>query len=148
MIYSETPIDVRYAETDKMGVVYHANYAIWLEVARTDYIYKAGFSYADMEEAGIISPVVDLNIKYKKSITYPERVIIKTWISHYSPIRSIYSYEILNEDGEIVSTGSTTHVCLKKGTNRPIRLDKSFPEWHESYLKIKEETEQGIDRKL
>ena len=52
-------------ETDKMGVVYHANYAIWLEVARTDYIYKAGFSYADMKRS-IISPVVDLNVKYQK----------------------------------------------------------------------------------
>lgn len=68
MIYSMTEIEARYQETDKMGVIYHGNYATWFEVARTDYIRKLGFSYADMEKEGIISPVVDLQIKYRKSI--------------------------------------------------------------------------------
>ena len=68
MIYSMIEIEARYQETDKMGVIYHGNYATWFEVARTDYIRKLGFSYADMEKEGIISPVVDLQIKYRKSI--------------------------------------------------------------------------------
>ena len=68
MIYSLTEIEPRYQETDKMGVIYHGNYATWFEVARTDYIRKLGFSYADIEKQGIISPVTNLNIKYKKSI--------------------------------------------------------------------------------
>ena len=72
MIYSITEIEARYQETDKMGVIYHGNYATWFEVARTDYIRKLGFNYADMEAVGIISPVTDLNVKYIKSITYPE----------------------------------------------------------------------------
>ena len=67
MIYSMTEIEARYQETDKMGVIYHGNYATWFEVARTDYIRKLGFSYADMEKEGIISPV-DLQVQYKKSI--------------------------------------------------------------------------------
>lgn len=66
MIYSITEIEARYAETDKMGVIYHGNYATWFEVARLDYISKLGFSYADMEKQGIISPVTDLNVNYKK----------------------------------------------------------------------------------
>ena len=73
MIYSLTEIEARYQETDKMGVIYHGNYATWFEVARTDYIRKLGFSYADMEKTGIISPVTDLNFQYKKSIFYPEK---------------------------------------------------------------------------
>ena len=76
MIYSMTEIEARYQETDKMGVIYHGNYATWFEVARTDYIRKLGFSYADMEKEGIISPVVDLQVQYKKSIFYPEKVKI------------------------------------------------------------------------
>ena len=68
MIYSMTEIEARYQETDKMGVIYHGNYATWFEVAHTDYIRKLGFSYADMEKEGIISPVVDLQVQYKKSI--------------------------------------------------------------------------------
>lgn len=77
MIYSITEIEARYAETDKMGVIYHGNYATWFEVARLDYISKLGFSYADMEKQGIISPVTDLNVNYKKSIFYPEKVKLK-----------------------------------------------------------------------
>ncbi len=82
MIYSITEIEARYAETDKMGVIYHGNYATWFEVARLDYISKLGFSYADMEKQGIISPVTDLNVNYKKSIFYPEKVKVKTWVEN------------------------------------------------------------------
>ena len=60
MIYSMTQIEARYSETDQMGVIYHGNYPTWFEVARTDYISKLGFSYKDMEDSGIISPVIDL----------------------------------------------------------------------------------------
>ena len=67
MIYSMTEIEARYQETDKMGVIYHGNYATWFEVARTDYIRKLGFSYADMEKK-VSSHVVDLQVQYKKSI--------------------------------------------------------------------------------
>lgn len=74
MIYSMTEIEARYQETDKMGVIYHGNYATWFEVARTDYIRKLGFSYADMEKEGIISPVVDLQVQYKKSIFYLKKL--------------------------------------------------------------------------
>lgn len=74
MIYSMTEIEARYQETDKMGVIYHGNYATWFEVARTDYIRKLGFSYADMEKEGIISPVVDLQVQYKKSIFIPKKL--------------------------------------------------------------------------
>lgn len=77
MIYSITEIEARYAETDKMGVIYHGNYATWFEVARLDYISKLGFSYADMEKQGIISPVTDLNVNYKKSIFIQKKLKLK-----------------------------------------------------------------------
>lgn len=101
MIYSMTQIEARYSETDQMGVIYHGNYPTWFEVARTDYISKLGFSYKDMEDSGIISPVIDLDIKYIKSIFYPEKVTIKTWVERYSRLRSIYKYEIYNEAGNL-----------------------------------------------
>lgn len=131
---SETKVNVRYAETDKMGVVYHSNYLVWFEVARTDFIYNAGFSYADMEKDGIISPVTDVQVKYKNAVTYPETVTIKTWISDYSKLRTVYRYEVIKEDGSIAATGETTHVVLKQGSSKPLRLDRYFPEWHEKYM--------------
>ncbi|GGB06361.1 acyl-CoA thioesterase [Macrococcus hajekii] len=139
MYTTETEIVVRYAETDKMGVVYHANYLIWCEVARTDFIQKAGFSYADMEKEGVISPVLNINLNYRHSVTYPEKVVVKSWIESYSKLRTVYGYEIIREDGSIAADGTSTHVLLKKGSDRPIRLDRYFPDWHEKYMSLYEQ---------
>lgn len=143
MIYSMTQIEARYSETDQMGVIYHGNYPTWFEVARTDYISKLGFSYKDMEDSGIISPVIDLDIKYIKSIFYPEKVTIKTWVERYSRLRSIYKYEIYNEAGELATTGSTALTCIKKEDFKPIRLDKYFPEWHAIYSEVDKRNKAG-----
>ncbi len=69
MIISQKEIEVRYAETDQMGIVYHANYLIWLEIGRAHFIQQLGFQYTDMEKQGIVSPVIDLQISYKKTVT-------------------------------------------------------------------------------
>ncbi|UBH23381.1 acyl-CoA thioesterase [Macrococcus armenti] len=138
MYITEKKIDVRYAETDKMGVVYHANYLVWFEVGRTDFIKKAGFNYQSMEDEGLISPVLDVQVKYKQSVTYPESVIVKTWIDQYSKLKTIYAYEVIKEDGSIAATGKTTHVIIKKGSEKPVRLDRYYPDWHEKYLELSE----------
>lgn len=148
MIYSLTEIEARYQETDKMGVIYHGNYATWFEVASTDYIRKLGFSYADMEKTGIISPVTDLNIKYKKSIFYPEKVTIKTWVEKYSRLRSLYCYEVYNEKGELATTGSTELICMKADNFRPIRLDRYFPDWHATYSRVAELNKEGKEAEV
>lgn len=67
MLYALTEIESRYQETDQMGVIYHGNYATWFEVARTDYIRKLGLDYSEMEHEGVVSPVTELNINYKKA---------------------------------------------------------------------------------
>lgn len=138
MYITEKKIDVRYAETDKMGVVYHANYLVWFEVGRTDFIKKAGFNYQSMEDEGLISPVLDVQVKYKQSVTYPESVIVKTWIDQYSKLKTIYAYEVIKEDGSIAATGKTTHVIIKKGSEKPVRLDRYYPDWHAKYLELSE----------
>lgn len=143
MIYSITEIEARYQETDKMGFIYHGNYATWFEVARTDYISKLGFNYADMEKRGIISPVTDLNIKYIKPVTYPEKVRIKTWVERYSRIRSLYCYEIYNENDEVTTKGSTELICMTEDTRTPIRLDRHFPDWHETYQEAEKRNRAG-----
>ncbi|MBF7024155.1 1,4-dihydroxy-2-naphthoyl-CoA hydrolase MenI [Staphylococcus kloosii] len=148
MIYTITEIESRYQETDQMGFIYHGNYPTWFEVARTDYITKLGFSYKDMEDSGIISPVTDLNINYIKSITYPEKVKIKTWVDKYSPLRSLYCYEIYNKAGELATTGSTTLTCIKKSNFKPIRLDKTFPEWHATYKEVATLNKAGETREV
>ena len=85
-----------------------------MEVGRTKLIQDLGFSYAEMEKDGIISPVIDINASYKKSLRYGDTATVKTWIESYDGLRVTYSYEILNQNGELAATGQSRHVCIKK----------------------------------
>ncbi|MEC5422587.1 thioesterase family protein [Virgibacillus sp. C22-A2] len=129
-----TTIDVRYQETDQMGVVYHANYLVWFEIGRTKYIEFLGFNYADMEKNNIVSPVTNAEISFKKPIRYGEKVTIETWLEKYDGIRTVYAYHILNTDDEIAVSGQTQHVIVRKDNFRPLSLRKAFPDWHKAYL--------------
>ena len=138
MVVNESKVKVRYQETDQMGVVYHANYLVWFEIGRTNLIEQLGFNYADMEHRGVVSPVIDIEAKYKKPLKYGDTATVKTIIEKYDGFRGVYYYEIFNESGELAVTGRTTHVCVKKETFRPISIRKSFPDWHEAYMKAAE----------
>lgn len=144
MLVSTKEIEVRYAETDQMGVVYHANYLIWMEIGRTALIKDLGFSYAQMEKDGILSPVVDIQASYKKPLRYGEKAIIKTWIEEYDGIRITYGYEIYKENGELAVTGFSKHACVTKDTFRPIIIRKKFPDWHQAYEKAKKNSNLGV----
>jgi len=128
------PIEVRYQETDQMGVVYHANYLVWFEIGRTKLIEYLGFKYADMEKYNIVSPVIDAQISYKKPVRYGEKVVIDTWLEKYDGIRTVYGYNVIGEDGHIAVTGTTTHVIVQKDSFRPLSLKKAFPDWHKAYI--------------
>lgn len=128
-----TPIEVRYQETDQMGVVYHANYLVWFEIGRTKFIESLGLKYDEMEKQNVVSPVVDATISFKKPIRYGEKVVVDTWIETYNGIRTVYAYTILNQDGAIAVSGTTEHVIVNKDTFRPLSLRKTFPDWHEAY---------------
>jgi acyl-CoA thioester hydrolase len=137
MHVSKKEIEVRYAETDQMGVVYHANYLVWMEVGRTQLIQDLGFSYADMEKEGIISPVIDLQVQYKKPMKYGETVKVHTWIEAYNGFKVAYGYEMYTPDGELALLAVSNHVCVKKENFKPIQIRKKYPEWHEAYEKAK-----------
>ena len=139
MLVSTSEIEVRYAETDQMGVVYHANYLIWMEVGRTQLITDLGFNYAELEKEGVLSPVLDIQVSYKKPLRYGQKAIVKTWIEEYNGFRVSYGYEIYNNEGELAVTGISQHVCVKKDTFRPISFKKYHPIWHEAYEKAKKQ---------
>jgi acyl-CoA thioester hydrolase len=139
MLVSTKEIEVRYAETDQMGVVYHANYLVWMEVGRTTLVQDLGFNYAEMERDGIISPVMDIQISYKKPLRYGEKAIVNTWIDEYDGLRVSYGYEIFTMDGEIAVTAVSKHVCVKKENFRPVIIRKLYPDWHNAYEKAKKQ---------
>lgn len=137
MLVATKEIEVRYAETDQMGVVYHTNYLVWMEIGRTALIQELGFNYAELEKEGFIAPVLDIQASYKKPVRYGEKAIVKTWVEDYDGIRTVYGYEILSEDGEVAVTGMTKHACVKKDSFRPVPFKRVSPEWHEAYEKAK-----------
>lgn len=139
MHISIAKIEVRYAETDQMGVVYHANYLVWCEIGRTKLMEDIGFKYSQMEKDGIMSPVINLQLSYKFPTKYGETVEVRTWVDSYNSVKVIYGYEIVNEAGEICVTGTSEHVCVKKESFRPISIRRKFPDWHEAYEKIKKQ---------
>ncbi|MDL4839552.1 acyl-CoA thioesterase [Aquibacillus rhizosphaerae] len=129
----KTKIKVRYQETDQMGVVYHANYLVWFEIGRTEFIESLGFQYHDMEKDGIVSPVVDAHVYFKQPIRYGQDAFVETWIEEYDGLRTTYGYQITDEAGNIAVRGTTKHVIVKKDSFRPVSLRKKFPEWHKAY---------------
>lgn len=128
-------IEVRYQETDQMGVVYHANYLVWFEIGRTKFVEHFGLFYADMEKHGVVSPIVNAQISFKKPIRYGENAVVETWLEKYNGIRTVYGYHVLGEDEKIAVSGTTEHVIVKQDSFRPLSLKKAFPEWHEAYQK-------------
>lgn len=137
MHIAETYVQVRYSETDQMGIVYHANYFIWFEVGRTALIEELGFSYADMEADGIVSPVIDIHASFKKPVTYGGKARIQTWIESYDGLRVVYGYNIYNDKGALCVTGDSTHICVRKEDFRPVLIKRTHPKWHEVYEEAK-----------
>ncbi|ARI77405.1 acyl-CoA thioesterase [Halobacillus mangrovi] len=135
----ETPIQVRYQETDMMGVVYHANYLVWFEIGRTAFIESLGFKYAEIEKEGVVSPVIDAQISFKNPVRYGEDTKVKTWVKHYDGLRVTYGYEVVHENGETAVSGETKHVIVKKDNFRPVSIRRSFPDWHAAYLEAMEQ---------
>jgi acyl-CoA thioester hydrolase len=124
MKIDEIQIRVRYGETDQMGIVYHGNYALYLEMGRIEWLRKLGISYKKMEENGIMLPVVSMGLNYKKSAGYDDVINVKTQLKKTPSAKIEFQYEITNEKGEILVVAETTLVFLNKETNKPIRAPK------------------------
>ena len=137
MHISEKEIEIRYAETDQMGVVYHANYLVWMEIGRTKLIEDLGYTYAGLEAEGYVSPVIDLSIQYKKAMKYGQKAIVRIWVESHDRLRTTYGYEIVHEDGTVAVTATSEHVLVKKENFRPVSLQKIHPEWDAKYLEIR-----------
>lgn len=104
---------VRYAETDRMGVVYHSHYLIWCELGRTDYIRAGGMSYRAMEEAGVMLAVAEANVRYRAPARYDDLIRVETTLTDVSSRAVTFEYRILNaETGELLATASTLLVAL------------------------------------
>jgi acyl-CoA thioester hydrolase len=119
---SVTTLRVRYAETDKMGVVYYANYLVWFEVARTDLLRSLGWTYREMEVAGVSLPVIEAHCDYKRPARYDDEIEVRTEGQMLSAVRIRFNYTVLRrEDGMVAAAGHTVHAAVDP-SGRPCRM--------------------------
>lgn len=121
MYTAQTQIRVRYAETDQMGYVYYGNYAMYFEVARVEAMRSIGFSYKEMEEEGMMMPVLESHFRYLKPGKYDELLTIKAVIPALPGVRIRFEYEVFNEQLELITEGWTTLTFLRKDSHLPTR---------------------------
>lgn len=115
-------IRVRYAETDKMGVVYYANYLVWFEVGRADLLRSLGWTYREMEHAGISLPVIEAHCEYRRPARYDDEMEVRTKGRMLSPVRMEFTYEVVRrEDQMVAASGRTIHAALDPA-GKPCRL--------------------------
>ncbi|HLS37831.1 MAG TPA: thioesterase family protein [Sphingobacterium bovisgrunnientis] len=134
MFVHEEKIRVRYAETDQMGYVYYGNYAAYYEVARTEMLRKTGFSYKELEEMGVMMPVLEMNIKYSQPAKYDELLTIKVIIKEKPSVRIKFEYEVYDEAGTLLNTGNTQLVFVDMVRNRPCKAPEVFMQKMEPYF--------------
>jgi acyl-CoA thioester hydrolase len=119
MLYHETQVRVRYAETDQMGFVYYGNYATYYEVGRVELIRSLGLSYKKMEESGVMLPVLENWSKFIKPAKYDDLLTIKVTVKEKPTARIRFDVEIFNEEGVLLNIGYTSLVFLDSKTLRP-----------------------------
>ncbi len=112
---------VRYSETDQMGVVYHGNYAQYLEMGRVEWLRAMGVTYKSMEDNGIMLPVISLHIDYKKSALYDDLITVETQLKNKPMVKIEFDYKVYNESKELLATAHTVLAFMDKKTGKPIK---------------------------
>jgi len=134
MTIHETRFRVRYAETDQMGVVYHANHFIWFEVGRVEFLRQLGFSYKDMEKQDdFFIAVVDARCRYKAPALYDDEVIVRTRLKNIRESVIHFGYELVRaSDGAVLAEGETTHIVADSQMRKTVLPEKYMKVFREA----------------
>lgn len=146
-VWHQQKMRVQYKDTDQMGVVHHGNYVTWFEVGRLEWIRHYGMSYQQIEEIGLLLPVVDVHVTYKKSAHFDDCVAIFTKLTALSPVRLEFYYEVrqmseetfhlldssenVEPSGELLAQGETKHMWVNSDW-KPARLNRTAPEIYQA----------------
>lgn len=126
---------IKYYETDKMGITHHSNYVRFMEEARTDFLSQLGFDYAKLEETGIISPVVGIECKYKATTTSPDIIDIFVSVEEVKAAKVRFKYIMKKQDGTVCFEAASEHCFITKD-GKIARLKKDFPEFFDAMVKL------------
>jgi acyl-CoA thioester hydrolase len=120
----DTTVRVRYAETDRMGLLHHANYFVYFEMGRTELLRARGLSYRDIEDAGHLLVIIDLGCKFKKPAYYDDLLTIRTRVERVTHVKIVHKYEVLR-DGVLLAEGHSTLACVDR-EGRPQALPEAL----------------------
>jgi len=123
----DTEIEVRYAETDQMGIVHHANYVIWFELARTRLCALSGVHYAEIERLGYLLMVTGVELRYRRPARYGETVVVTSWGERLASRGVRFAYEV-RRGADLLATGASDHVWVEAATGRPCRTPEVLRE--------------------
>lgn len=127
--------NVQYYETDKMGITHHSNYIRWMEEARIFFLDQIGWNYARLESEGVISPVVSVDCKYRKTSTFGDAIDIDVTVEEFKGVRLKLKYIMTNQNGELIFEGHSEH-CFLNSNGLPIRLNKEYPEFYKTLTEL------------
>ncbi len=126
MYQSETKVRVRYGETDQMGYVYYGNYAMYYEVARVESLRQLGLTYKELEDGGVMMPVLENKSKFLSPALYDDELRIVTTIRERPSVRITFVYEIFNDINQLIHQGETLLAFVNKTTGKPCRPPEHF----------------------
>lgn len=129
--------EAHYYETDQMKIIHHSNYVRWMEEARVAFMNELEYGYARMEEEGIVSPVLGIEVQYKKMVRFGDQVEIRVRIVEYNGVKLKLGYEIYGPDGTLYTDAYSSH-CFLDG-DKLTSLKKRLPELHDKMMKLLEE---------
>lgn len=116
----DIPIRVRYAETDRMGLLHHANYFVYFEMGRTELLRQRGASYRDIEDSGFLLVIVDIGCKFKRPAYYDDLLTLRTSVRRVTHVKIVHKYELFR-DGDLLAEGHSTLACVDR-EGRPQQL--------------------------
>jgi len=133
---SEVEFEVRYAETDQMGIVHHANYLIWFELARTRFCAEAGTPYPQIEELGYFMIITQAQQNYRQAATYGDSVRVACWLDWVASRSLQFGYQVMRGE-QILTSGYTRHLWVKRESRRPCSMPEKL---RDTYLKLADQT--------
>lgn len=136
MEVSQHKIRVRYGETDQMGFVYYGNYALYLEEARTELIRSLGLTYSELEKKGVMMPVVNMNITYRKPAKYDELLILETWIDGDISRNINFKTYIKSERGDLLNEAKITLVFMDVKSGKSIQCPSDIVQKLEKFIHV------------
>jgi len=144
-IVGEAPVRVRYAETDQMGVVYHANYLVWFEIGRVELIRQMGLDYSRLEiEEGCLIAVVEATVRYKAPARYDDELVVRTRISGVRGSMVRFRYQVVRlADDRLLCEGETAHVVVGRDMKRKALPGRYLQRFREFHVPVVEEVAAG-----